>query len=398
MSVYLLELESGRLTSIPTSGRCLLQRHGWSPDSSHLLLKLGSDNSHQLDAYHLPSMAKVWSYESSTVRAGAFSPDGDQVVCVCVDELLLFAFPSGELLERLPLSGTGRISDAPWSISFGEPGEVYFLTKGSGLYRWRVGGDRVPVVKEVAAPRPGTAFTPEEYRITSRDGRTVPVQRFIPPNPKPLAVMYVHGGPGGRIDPSNPYMSTLLEAGFEVVSAGYRGSKGYGKKHREAGKGEYGRGDVWDLLAGAQDWKRRTGGGRPLVLLGLSYGGLLTLLALAQEEAPWSGGVVLSAPSAFHTLRRLLADALPEDPKEREMAMRGPYPLEQAAQIRAPVLMFHGALEPVPKTQELEKIRERIRSGGGECTLIVYEDDTHILPRHHDKVLSKTLDFLSSFR
>jgi dipeptidyl aminopeptidase/acylaminoacyl peptidase len=122
--------------------------------------------------------------------------------------------------------------------------------------------------------------------VPSRDGRLIPVQRFIPPKPQSPALLYVHGGPGEAIDPDDPFMLRLLAEGVEFVCAAYRGSSGYGLEHEEANRGEYGRADVWDILATGLDWKKRAGKDRSLIVAGYSYGGFLTFLALAQKETP----------------------------------------------------------------------------------------------------------------
>ena len=392
---HFFDIESGHHLSLPTS-RCIIQRSGWSPDSSLVLVRYNIGESRRLEAVRLEDMTTVWGYESDRVRGGAFSPKGDRILCVCADELLWLEFPTGKLLDRLSLKEYGPISDYGPGPSISLDNDVvYFLAKNSCIYRWNVGDECVPILKEDPKPRPRSAY--EEYSVPSRDGRLIPVRRFVPPNPKTPAILYVHAGPKGRIDPDNPFLPRLLPAGLELVCPAYRGIAGYGKEHEEASRGEYGRVDVWDVVACGLDWKKRYGGDRPLVFVGFGYGGFLGLLALAQVDAPWDGGIIVSPLSGLHRVPHFFERALPEDPSEREIALIKRSPLEQAKRIRVPVLIIHGERSILATTEELTQIQQRIRSADGECELTVFEDETHGLLRHRDEVLSRIVDFLKRF-
>lgn len=55
-----------------------------------------------------------------------------------------------------------------------------------------------------------------------------------------------------------------------LIVPAYRGCSGYGKEHKEMNLGEYGRADVWDVLAASVDWKIKTKNRRPLASLGVA--------------------------------------------------------------------------------------------------------------------------------
>jgi dipeptidyl aminopeptidase/acylaminoacyl peptidase len=351
-----------------------------------------------LEVIRLRDLATVWTYGDEAVRACAFSPARDRVLCVRRHELLWLSYPGGEPLGRLSLEEftSGRQSDRSPTVRFGEDDSVFFLAGRSTIYRWDGDSECVQVFEEPEQAKP--PFTHEEYVVTSRDGRSVPVQRFIPPSPKAPAIMYVHGGPSGRIWPEDPFMLRLLAEGYEFVCVAYRGSSGYGTGHLRANRGEYGRADVSDVVACGTDWQDRTGGSRPLVVAGYSYGGFLTFLALAEDDVAWAGGIVMWPLPGLHRFAWHYSRALPEDESEREAALTERSPLEQAPRIGAPVLVFHGARDITATTEDLVAIRDRIRGAGGECTLTVYEDDTHALARHRDELHSETVDFLGRFQ
>lgn len=394
-AVFLYEVDTGALTEVPRQ-QCLLQRHSWHPDSQHLLVHINGEGWRRLEIIRIGDMKTVWSHESPDIEGGAFSPDGEHVACVTEDELVWYAFPSGEVVERLSLDEIGTVLDfAPGpQVSFGPQGEVYFLTKDSQVYRWEVGGE-CSLVAEAEKPPPLPEFAQEEYEVTSRDGFSIAVHRHIPSNPKRVAVMYV--GSSGEPGPRKMMIPALLAHGIEVVSPAHRGTGDSSAEHRKTRRGDVGRGEMWDLLACAQDWKRRTGGDRPLVILGSSIGGLYTLLALAQDGHPWDGAVLMSPLSRIEVVDRIWPRALPDDHAEREAALVERSPIERAHKIRVPVRIFQGGRDQISNVEDVREFQRRIEASGGECTLTVYENDMHLLGGHREEVAAETLAFLAGF-
>ncbi|HRQ36563.1 MAG TPA: prolyl oligopeptidase family serine peptidase [Chloroflexota bacterium] len=395
--VYLVEVQSGRCFPALDvfEGECETARFSWSPDSSSLLVTLSHNGRVELRVIGLQDQSTAWSYESETIQRGAFSPQGDQILCICSDELLWFAYPEGTFLQRLSLASAASVWNYYTGAQIGfdlHATAVYFVGANACLYRWRVGGNCDCILQD--SPPVGPAFTHEEYFVPSRDGRPIPVQRFIPSQPRSPAILYVHGG-GGVIDPDDSFMLRLLAEGIEFVSAAYRGSSGYGPEHEEANRGEYGQADVWDVLAAGFDWKKRAGENRPLILAGYSYGGFLTFLALAQEETPWAGGITLwSGTDTFLHLGLDRHRAFPTDADQYAVAQVERSPLKQAGRIRVPLLIFHGALDTVATTDEMRAIQATVLSQGGECELIIFDDDTHGLMRHRDEIHARVMSFL----
>jgi dipeptidyl aminopeptidase/acylaminoacyl peptidase len=401
--VYVVEGQSSQCFPVlnPAEGDVDIGRFSWSPDSSSLLvtrLTLPHKEWGQLQVVRLADQSLAWSYESETVRGGAFSPQGDRILCICTDELLWFAYPEGTLIACLSLAPAASVrhSFTGPQVGFDRRAPiVYFLGENGCLYRWTIDGNCDCILEENPRVRP--VYSHEEYHVPSRDGRSIPVQRFIPPQPRLPAVLYVHGGPFEAINPDDPFMLRLLAEEVEFVCVAYRGSVGYGLEHAEANRGEYGRADVWDVLAAGFDWKERSGANRPLIVAGYSYGGFLTFLALAQEEIPWAGGITLYAVSGIHRMGLQQPRAFPNEPEKLAQARIERSPLEQAGRIRVPLLIFHGALDTVASTEEMKFIQASIMGREGSCELVVFEDDTHELMRHRDEIHAQVLRFLGQF-
>ena len=89
--------------------------------------------------------------------------------------------------------------------------------------------------------------------------------------------------------------------------------------------------------------------------------------------------------------------AFPEEREDRYQALTERSPVERASHIRVPVQIFHGALDSAGNVEELSVIQQRIQTAGGDCTLKVFDDDTHALHRHLDEIHADILRFLGRF-
>ncbi len=391
-SVCLYEVHTGRSVTVPQPGS-RIGRFSWSPDSSHLLLRVRDDDAVRLDVVQLEDLSVTWSHRSRSIKGAAFSPGG-HVLSVCHDEITVFDFPGGNRIAQLPMTNLAPVANnlSGPGLGFDVNSAVYFLTDDYGLYRWNLCGEVKLILSDPPEPEP--VHSHQEYRVVSSDGLSVPVHRFVPKNPRPTGVMYLHSGNGTKVG-LDPVSNALLEQRYEIVMPAFRGSGGYGKAHQKASIGECGRGDVLDVLVAGLDWMRRTGGDRSLALVGYGYGGFVTLLSLAHEQAPWVGGVTLWGVSDLTSLLSIHRRAYPTDRRMREKELIERSPLSQARHIHVPLLMVHGGLDHSASTDDLRKIQRDVWANHVGCRLVVFEDDTHGLRRHRDEIQGLLLGFLN---
>lgn len=390
--VGVVEMATQKISLVPcapgTSSRA--ERFSWSPDGTHLLI-LEQAASARLRVVRLADRMDVWEFKSETLRSGAFVPDGS-ILAVCRDELVRLAFPRGQIMESLSLSAFAPLKETlpQPNVSFDEQSQaVLFLTRDGRLYKWS-NQECVLLLEDANEPLP--EFQEELYVIASRDGRQTAIRRFKLSHPKPVAVMFVHGGPPGvgdanSIDADHFVALKLLREGYEIVCPAYRGMS--------ENEGEYGRTDVWDVLDAGLDWQRRFGEARSLALVGYSYGGYLVSLALAQPAAPWSCGISLwgvTHPFGLHAARWL-----PSNPQEQAVALVERSPMEQATNIQVPLLILAGGRDFISPEEDIALIRDRILAQGVPCELTLYLDDTHGLPLHRHEVYDRILNFLARF-
>jgi dipeptidyl aminopeptidase/acylaminoacyl peptidase len=202
----------------------------------------------------------------------------------------------------------------------------------------------------------------------------------------PPAVVYVHGGPNGQQTLAfDPFVQLLAEQGFAVVAPNYRGSTGYGRPFEDANNKDWGGGDLKDLVAAVKHFGG-TGDIDPkrVGITGGSYGGYMTLMALARTPG------VFAAGAEFYGMPDLVMDYLLTksrfgdwyetemgNPKRDAALFRERSPLVYLDDIKAPLLVFQGANDSnVPKAEsdllvavlkELKKPHE----------YIVYDDEGH---------------------
>ncbi|HWE91557.1 MAG TPA: prolyl oligopeptidase family serine peptidase [Pseudonocardiaceae bacterium] len=174
-------------------------------------------------------------------------------------------------------------------------------------------------------------------------------------------VVALHGGPlsAWRCE-FDPLLSSLAAAGMAVLAPNYRGSTGYGEQHLRAPIGCWGGPDLDDVSAlGGSLHRDRADAGLPgPLVLGVSYGAYLALLAACAEATTWSGCVALAPFLSGPSLHASAGEAV----RDRVAALGGlgraedpstaPDVLRQCASLTAPLLLVHGSRdERVPVVQ-----------------------------------------------
>jgi len=169
---------------------------------------------------------------------------------------------------------------------------------------------------------------------------------------KPPLVVLIHGGPHGPYDRDSydPWVQMLAHHGYAVLKVNYRGSGGEGENFISLGYGEWGRGMLDDVRAGAE-FLQKTGqvDEKRVCSMGFSYGGYATAMNMVRHADFYKCGVIGGGVFSFEQqmassdIRALtFGDSyqnLAYGPKEDWHKYSS---LARASEIVSPVILFHG--------------------------------------------------------
>jgi dipeptidyl aminopeptidase/acylaminoacyl peptidase len=268
------------------------------------------------------------------------------------------------------------------------PRDVYVYDLAhSAIERW--------TKSEIGALDAGTLASAELIRYPTWD-RVAGKQRTISAyvyRPRGSAVspvvIDIHGGPESQFRPHwDPFVQFLVnELGYAVIAPNVRGSSGYGKSFLRLDNGvlrEDAVRDIGSLLfwIGLQPAFDRD----HVAVMGGSYGGYMALASLAAYGDRLRGGIDVSGISNFVTFlgstsayrRDLRREEYGDerDPKMRVFLNRIS-PLNNALQIRRPLLVVQGLNDPRVPPSESQQMVYRIRAKGGEAWYLAAKDEGH---------------------
>lgn len=279
-----------------------------------------------------------------------------------------------------------------------DPGVYYLYDRASHklqtflVVRGELEGVQLATVKPVSYP--------------AGDGTMIPAYLTLPPGSetgKDLpAIVLPHGGPGARDEWGFDWLSQFFAArGFAVLQPNFRGSIGYG--------------DAWYEHSGFRSWPAAIGdvldAGRWLVaqgiadphrlgIVGWSYGGYAALQSAVVDPALFKA-VVAIAPVT--DLQRMKDDhwAWSDHHLVSEMIGNGAQvsagsPALNAARIKAPVLLFHGAFDRNVSIEQSRSMAASLKAAHVPHELVTWDELDHYLDDSvaRAQMLRKTEEFL----
>jgi dipeptidyl aminopeptidase/acylaminoacyl peptidase len=205
-------------------------------------------------------------------------------------------------------------------------------------------------------------------------------------NGKNAAVVYIHGGPTAQtINSFNRNIQYLVNQGYFVIAPNYRGSTGYGKEFEDANRLDMGGGDLEDVISAAE-WIKKTSFIDPkkVAVMGGSYGGYLTMMAVTKAPDLWAAGVAIVPFVNWFTEIENEDPSLREydmatmgDPMKDKARLQERSPINFVDQIKAPLLLLAGGNDPRCPRTEAEQVASAIKKRKGVVELKVYENEGH---------------------
>lgn len=220
------------------------------------------------------------------------------------------------------------------------------------------------------------------------DGTQIPAYLTLPAGSdgKNLpAIVMPHGGPSSRDEWGFDWLAQYFaQQGYAVLQPNYRGSAGYGADWFQKNGFQSWRTAIGDVSDGGR-WLAKQGVAAPgkLAIVGWSYGGYAALQSAAVDPDLFKAVVAIAPVTDLETLR---AEHLNFTDYLQVSAFigKGPHvtegsPAQNAAKIKAPVLMFHGDLDANVGIGESRLMERKLKDAGRRVELVEFPGLDHQL-------------------
>jgi dipeptidyl-peptidase-4 len=227
----------------------------------------------------------------------------------------------------------------------------------------------------------------EEVQLRAQDGtrleaRLVKPADFDPARKYPV-VVFVYGGPHSQVvrdawGATSLFDHVLANRGFLVWSVDNRGSFGRGHAWESAIFREMGRRELADQLDGVRYLKSLPFvDGSRIGIWGWSYGGYLTLYALTNSPDAWTCGVAGAPVTDWKFYDTIYTERYMKTPATNSDGYARAAPLTKAAQLRAPLLLLHGASDDNVHLQNTLAFVDALTKAGKPYDLQIQPREKH---------------------
>lgn len=239
----------------------------------------------------------------------------------------------------------------------------------------------------------------EPIAFTARDGLKIPGYLTRPAGPDsglvPL-ILLPHGGPYGIRDDwaFDPEVQFLANRGYAVLQVNYRGSGGFGRRHSEAGRGEWGA-KMQDDLTDAVRWAidQKIADPKRVAIYGASYGGYAALAGLTFTPELYKCGVNYVGVSDLRYLTSWTADDARVMQRfyktwvaldSTKLAARSP--VNFVERIRVPSLHIYGLNDPRVKIEHWRRLESELKKHNKPYQFIEAKDEGHGFYREANRI------------
>jgi len=242
-------------------------------------------------------------------------------------------------------------------------------------------------------------------KVKTRDGLTIEAYLTMAQSASPLSPLVVmpHGGPIGIRDDRHfdRDVQFLASLGYSVLQVNFRGSDGFGKSFREAGKGSLGTAiedDVDSVLT--EVLKNYPIDKNQMCIFGMSYGGYSALVSSMRWPGRFKCAISFSGPSdrllsftASDSVRSDTARKWMEDyfgnPKLELEKMKSQQPLYSYQQLNTPLLLIHGTEDYRVDYEHVARLQRMLTLAGKPPTVLTMKNQGH----GFDNLMSKKISW-----
>ncbi len=421
-NIFIADVATGTSTLLtPHEGELRFLANDNSPDGKRVLLTSNTVNGYEnIGLVDIATKKITWlTKDKWEIRGHEFSPDGKRITFTAnVDgneELYLYdlatsksaALPISKGVNQ-PVGGHSAFSADGSRLLYNHngptaPGDLWVYHLGSGK-------SQQVTYSLVAGVRSEEMVEPYLVHYPSRDGKwTISAFLYVPfnmaRNGQNAAIVYIHGGPTSQsMNSFNRFVQFAANQGYMVLAPNYRGSSGYGKDFQQANLFDMGGGDLQDVLAGV-DWIKQTRHLDPkkIAVMGGSYGGYLSMMAVTKAPEVWAAGVPIVPFVNWFTEIENEDPVLQQsdlatmgDPVKNRALYEERSPINFIDQIKAPLLLLAGEHDPRCPKSETQQVIDAIKKRGGTVDYKIYENEGHGFARVENQIdaYKRVADFL----
>jgi dipeptidyl aminopeptidase/acylaminoacyl peptidase len=264
----------------------------------------------------------------------------------------------------------------------------------------------------LASIDPGRLPKAEIVHYKSYDGTVISAFLWLPFNlardHKAPGVVLPHGGPSSQyVERFDPTAVALASRGFVVIAPNVRGSTGYGRAFEKANFKDLGGGDLKDEIAGRQ-FLVQTGyvDEKRIGITGGSYGGFMTLMAIAKEPSLWAAGVdaygiidwLAILDHADPPDREYEKSFLGDPVKDREVYTASS-PLTYMRNATVPLLVLQGDNDTRVTRDQAEQVVRVLKANGSTVEAHFYPDEGHGFFKRENQIdaLERTVAWMEKY-
>jgi dipeptidyl-peptidase-4 len=262
------------------------------------------------------------------------------------------------------------------------------------VVRSRDGNDPIAILEPTVTPASLGLTPPELLELTAADGATSLYAALYRPSPDPSApstragpppcVVWVYGGPRSQyvkrawemtVQPLRQY---LAQQGAAVLVVDNRGTANRGLAFESVLDGRLGAAELDDQLAAIEQLAARGEIDRGRMgITGGSYGGLMTLFALARAPDTFRVGVAVSPVTAQDGYDTAYTERYLGTPPSNPEGYRASSPLTCAADLGGQLLVIHGAIDENVHLRHSLRLVAALQTAGRDLELVVLPHDRH---------------------
>ncbi|MEP1229585.1 MAG: prolyl oligopeptidase family serine peptidase [Litorimonas sp.] len=240
-------------------------------------------------------------------------------------------------------------------------------------------------------------------KYKARDGQKIPSYVTLPPMVTDTSqlknlpfIVLPHGGPYGRDSKRFDYFAQFFATrGYGVLQMNFRGSDGFGKAYKEAGRNNWTimqedveDGTRWLFEKGYADPKRTC-------IAGWSYGGYAALMGAAKNPELYNCAISMAGVTDIRALIRDESRYRFGKASAKNFVgagfsdkddIKANSPVKIAGDMSVPLFLAHGELDQQVHFSQYKRMKKALKKSNAKVTYMEFEDEDHYLSNQDNRI------------